>query len=219
MTKVFTLLFGLLVWSAQGQIRPDDHDWISYDLTTGIWLNSPADLEIRPRSNHHTLSLMSDIRIGGPLHLGFGLAYSSENWHSNISVQSDRQSGIESYGYWTDDEFQFNKINAKYLELPVELRLQTRSNSSGNFWRLVLGFRGGVRIRGYATFENENFRQRLERLGDLNRWKAGLYTRIGYDWFNLYGYYGLNSLFDAGELEGFDLSQAQTLNFGISITP
>lgn len=214
----FTLL--LLAWQLNGQFRPDDKDWVSYDLTTGFWLDAPGNLEFQPRTNNHTFAFLGDWNISGPLHLGYGLGFSSENYHTNLRISTDPGTGGNIYNLIPDGtDYDYNKLNLKYIFLPIEFRLQTKANENGKFWRFIIGVRGGVRVGAYSEFQDDEQTIRYGKLEDFNRFRLGTFTRIGFDWFNIYGYYGVTPLFDSGQINGTPLNTAHALNFGISITP
>lgn len=213
------LLMVLFSGSVTGQLRPDDEDWLAYDVSWGYWIDAPDNINFNWRTNNHSISLMGSQYLFGPLHLGYGATYTSENYHTNLRIESNPNTGAESYFIIGPTTlFDYNKVNAKYFEIPLELRLQSRANKSGHYWRLTLGFKGGVRFRGYSVYKDDKLKVRYEGLGDLNRFRAGTYARVGYGWINLYGYYSLTGLFD-GSITSFDLGNTRVLNFGISITP
>lgn len=213
-------IFWLMVSQLPGQLRPADDDWLAYDLSWGYWTDAPDFINFNLRSNNHTLSLLGSKYLFGPFHLGYGASFTSENYHTNLRIESDPNSPAELYSIIDPAaEFDYNKITAKYFEIPVELRLQSEANKSSRFWRLALGFKGGVRFRGYSVFKDDNVKVRYAKISNLHRFRAGTYARVGFGWFNLYGYYSFTGLFDGGSVNGFDLSNTQALSFGISITP
>lgn len=178
---------------------PREHDWFSYDISTLLLQSTPAGYEQQGWSNGHTLSFMKDILLGkSRFSVGVGLAYTSHNFKSNTRISVDENTGEASFTLLNSDSvsYQRNKLNAKYVEIPVEFRFRTKPNDNGRFLRVYLGFRGGVRFSSYSLFENDDTQVRYYHPAELNRWSAGTYFKLGYGAVSLYGYYSLLPLFD-----------------------
>lgn len=178
---------------------PREHDWFSYDISTLLLESTPEGYEQEGWSNGHTLSFMKDILLGkSRFSIGVGLAYTSHNFKSNTRLSIDENTGEASFSLLNSDSvsYQRNKLNAKYVEIPVEFRFRTKPNDNGRFLRVYLGFRGGVRFSSYSLFENDDTQVRYYHPDELNRWSAGTYLKLGHGAISLYGYYSLMPLFD-----------------------
>lgn len=201
---VFVILFlsGFITdLAAQPEYKyiPREHDWFSYDVSTLLLETTPAGYEQEGWSNSHTLSFIKDILLGkSKFSIGLGLAYTSHNLKSNTRISVDENTGEASFTLLNPDSvsYQRNKLNAKYLEIPVEFRFRTKPNDNGRFFRVYLGFRGGVRFSSYALYENDETQVRYYHPAELNRWSAGTYLKLGYGALSIYGCYSLMPLFD-----------------------
>lgn len=157
--------------------------------------------------------------------LGFGLGIGDDNYHHNMRIQTSPIDGQEYYSLMNDTAFTSNKQRITYLFLPLELRIRSKANQRGQYLRVYLGARGGVRINSFAHYETDKLQQRFLNLGDLQRLKAEVYARLGFGAFSLYGAYDLTPVFRermrfiADEQGGqvFDLSQMRGLRLGLSL--
>lgn len=223
MKKIITLLSALFVsFSALSQEKyiPKEQDWFFYDLTYLSYLGGPDGIEMNGWSNGHSLSFMRDALIGdSKFSFGYGLGYTSNNYKSNLFMEIQPSSGNAQFALLNDlpDE---NKLNIKYFEIPVELRFRSRPNDEGNFWRVILGARGGIRFSAYHEFETSNVLRKEFHHDELNRWRAGVYSRVGFGMVNLYAYYGLLNIFDydhENAVNGLDVNGMNSLAIGLSI--
>lgn len=195
---------------AQPKYIPREHDWFSYDISTLILQNAPAGLEQEGWSNGHTFSFMKDVLLGkSNFSIGVGLAYTSNNYKTNVRLAVDETTGDASFTLLNSDSTSYNKnkFNAKYVEIPVELRFRTRPDDNGRFLRIYLGARGGIRFSGYSLFENDQAEVRYYHPQELNRWIAGTYVRLGYGAISVYGYYSLTPVFDYSSPAGLPVNQ------------
>jgi len=187
---------GLQLQAQENKYIPKEQDWFFYDLTYLSYLDAPEGVEMNGWSNGHSLSFMRDLLLGNSnFSIGYGLGYTSNNYKSNLDQDVSEATGATRFSIHTDmpDD---NKLNIKYFEIPIELRFRTRPNDEGNFFRLYLGARGGIRFSAYHKYETDNISRKEFHHEELNRWRAGVYTRIGYGLVSVYGYYGLLDIFD-----------------------
>lgn len=220
------VIFALLVafgFNLSGQVRPKQHDWIFYDISYDYMLNSPDGLEQRWRSNGHAISLMDDVAFGeSNLGIGYGLGFMSNNYYSNLGIFTDFGSGDEQTFLLEGDSIESNKFTVQHIFVPLELRWRSDLNEDRNFWRVYLGARIGVRVRGYSELETEKVDVQFEKLGILSRFNYGVYARIGYDHFSLFASYGLSEIFREGEVISENkiskLTDIRALSVGFSLS-
>lgn len=211
--------------TAQGKYIPREQDWFSYDITTLFLQETPAAYQQEGWSNGHTISFMKDLLLGrSNFSFAIGLAYTSNNFKSNVRLSVNEETGEGSFSVIADSvSYQGNKVNAKYVEIPVELRYRSRPDKNGRFLRVSVGFRGGIRFSSYSRFENDQTQIRFYHPEELNRWSAGSYLRLGYGTVSLYGYYSLLPLFDYASSQSLpanqvDLNDMIPLALGLSIS-
>lgn len=212
--------FGLLHAQEDNDYTPESEDWIIYDLTYVMYANAPSGVEMNAWPSGHSISVMKDLVLGkSNFSVAMGLGYTSNNFRSNVYLEVNPD-GKTSFWVIDDGDLEKNKVNLKYLEVPVELRFRTRPNARENFFRIYAGLRLGWRFGGYYQYETENVDIRYHEIDSFNDWRLGTYARIGYSNFSLYGYYGLLDLYDYNyeDLEGppIDMNGVKSMAFGLS---
>ena len=223
---VMSLLLAVLAApQAQAQIKPKKRDVFFYDLSYVQLVEGPADLlEHQWYSNAHQLSLLHEFFRGDHTGLAVGFGYQSLNMHNTMEVTSPRidQAG-KRYRIVADSTYKSNKQNLKTLFLPLEFRLRSTPNDKGNFLRLYLGLRGGLRIYSYGERETGQTRLRTYKLEEMARWTADAYVRLGYGNLGIYARYGLTPVFQSGTLENQQgqitakLDSFRSLSVGLSL--
>ena len=195
-----------------------DKDRFNYFFSSPILLNSPVDLGSSGFSNSHQFDLITEYRLLSRLSLGFGLGYSSHNLHTEMAISTSAQ-GEELFELIPDSvAYSSNKLNLKYIDLPIELRLRFPTSDS-RFVRAYFGFRLGYRIDSYARLTTDQRRVAFSRLDSVNPWLASVSMRLGYGMFGLYASYGLTPIFRSGALlETQSLEPIRMLQLGISIS-
>lgn len=111
-------------------------------------------------------------------------------------------------------------LTPTYLELPLEFRAVT--STGRETFRFILGFKAGVLVSAHTKIKYGTGDDiRTEKLKDnffLNRFRYGIYSRIGYKSIHAYLYYSLSDLFQNNKLvSGTATNQNVTpLMFGLS---
>lgn len=213
----YLLIFSMILSSASAQLRPNESDGIIYDLTYDLLLETPDGTE-QGFSNGHSFSFMDNLPLGGDnVSFAYGIGFSSHNYHTSISASIN---GLDGSGVYADTSgYESNKLTVQYIDVPLELRFRSTPNRKGNFFRFYVGGKFGVRVNAYSKFKNGNTNVRFYHFDELNRYRYGVYTRIGYSNISLYGYYGLSQLFEEGQtIQGGDLTKMIPLSIGISIS-
>lgn len=218
--SLFALLLFLSI-SALSQIKPKKEDWFAYDLTHNLLLNIPEGFEQSGWSHGHSLSFTDEV-IFGTSNLGFayGVGFTSLNFYSNVGIETDKATGEEVFNYIKPDSTDVNKFTVQYIHIPVELRFRSNPNAKGDFFRLYIGGKIGVRINSYSRIKSGNYNVQYNDLGSLNRFSYGVYSRIGYSFFSLYAYYGLSNVFEGNTAPAslVSLDGALPLCVGISLS-
>lgn len=220
---ILFILFSLCLLSLFGQGLPERYtkgkDRIFFTVAHPMLLNMPSTYENAWYANEYNIQFLLESRFGESIFsIGYGLGYTSSNFHHNLRINSDPLSGKEIYTIIPDSiSFRRNKLNTKFIEIPLELRFRPRL-SNGYSIRIYLGAKAAYLIESYARFSDDQIKFDDYRLDDVNRWNYGVYLKFGYRIFSLYGYYGLSPVFTGGQINGQDLNRARQLSFGLSIS-
>jgi hypothetical protein len=108
---------------------------------------------------------------------------------------------------------------ANYVEVPLEIRFDTKPEDLGRSINFALGGRIGVLFDSQQKIKYHEDGQ-WKRLKDKQDWglnflRYGAYTRIGIGAFNIFGFYNLSTLFEANK--GPENTKMNTFTLGISI--
>jgi len=142
---------------------------------------------------------------------GFGFSYN--NYKYNILVQ--RNVNFSSYSLIpVGSVYDKNKLALYYLEIPLELRWRTSTFTSHKFWRIYSGVKWSYLVLSQSRYSDSTQQIIVDNNSDLSKIQYGCYIAAGYNSLNLYVYYGINSLFKAGTINGAPLNLG-TINIGL----
>lgn len=112
-----------------------------------------------------------------------------------------------------------SQLITNYLDVPIELRYTSNPENPSRSLKIAAGFRAGVLISSFTKLkyddDGESVKEKIRRNWNLNRYRYGIYGKIGTGNFNIFGYYNLSTLFQNGE--GPDEYDNNTATFGISL--
>jgi len=169
---------------------------IAYNLVR----NSPRGFS----QNSFSLGLSAGILRDIPLNekrtfaIAPGIGYSFNSFRQNMKIEEI--DGIANYSISSD--FEKNKLEMHYLDIPIEVRWRTSTPESHKFWRIYSGFKFSYLLYSKSVFTGSTEKIKVFNNSDLNKIQYGPYVGIGYNTFNAYAYYGLNPLFKSGEIDG-----------------
>ncbi len=224
-TLLLAALFSFC-FSAKSQSKyiPEEKDWFFLDIAHGTWLNGPTGFENNWRSNCWSLSAMDDILFGeSNFSFAYGLGYTSDNFYNNLRIAADPANGDGIFDIIPDTtDFKSNKLNIKYFEIPLELRFRGAPNEKGKFFRFYVGVRPGIRFSSYTKYKTDDFQVRYFHPNELNRFKVGTYTRIGFGNISLFAHYNVLPIFDGGAVgttpNEENLDEIRALKIGLSLS-
>jgi hypothetical protein len=113
-----------------------------------------------------------------------------------------------------------NNVSTTFIEVPLEFRYHFNKNNYAKSMRLAIGGKVGYLMQAQTkiayTDSNGLDRQIKDRQSfGFNPLRYGVYGRFGFSGVNVWGYYGLNQVFQKNQ--GPFATQATQINFGISV--
>lgn len=222
--KRYLLLIGLFLLSTttifgQGE-RSGGQDRIVLELNWNGWLDAPDGIEQQWYSRGLNLFFMYDLPFGNsPFSIAPGFGLGTDNvYHNGVFTATD---SVTLFSPIADSiNLTGTKLNTTYLEVPLELRFRTKPNDKGRSWKIAAGIRGGLLITSHVKYRGEgttfgllqdDVKYKLHDIPRLDNLRYGATFRVGYGPINLQAYYGLSTLFEAGQ--GPDMAP---LHIGIS---
>jgi hypothetical protein len=173
-------------------------DRIIFDINYDGWLNTPAGIKQKPQSPGVNFYCMYDYPFGyGPFSVAFGLGLSSHNVHSNASFSYSIDGKYTSLLPFTIP-YKLNKLSCNYLEIPLELRLRTHGKNS---FKMAVGAKIGYAYNIHTKIIDADGKRKNYNIKNIDPLRYGVLFRIGYNKFNLQGFYSLTALFKKGKGE------------------
>ena len=126
--------------------------------------------------------------------IGLGLGYSYNRFNQNLKIDTSSQ---PIYEIVQGGNFNKSNFSQHLIELPLEFRWRTSNSETYKFWRIYSGIKAGYVFASKSVFEDASERLYSKNLEGLNAWQYGLTLSVGYNTWNGYVYYGLNSVFDS----------------------
>jgi len=196
--SVFCLLFFLRGFSQNENEEAIDYKYLEdqfyIGITYNLLLNSPSGVNQNNFPYGVQLGYIKDIPINKRRNIGFGigLGYNFNSYFNNL--QAIEQGDEIIYQLIEDDPgFRRNKIGTHIVELPIEFRWRTSRPDSYRFWRVYGGVRLGYVFANVSKFVSDTERIRFSN-DDVERFQYDLYFSFGYNTWNFYASYGLNTI-------------------------
>ncbi len=135
--------------------------------------------------------------------IGIGLGYSTNSYIQNILIQKDVTGDFNYSIIDGETSFSKNKFSEHVVEVPIEFRWRSSTVESYNFWRVYLGAKFGYAFANRSKFIGDLGELKYNNNPDFNKIQYGITLSLGYNTWNIYTYYGLNSIFkDTVMLDG-----------------
>lgn len=177
-------------------------DRIVLDLNACNWIRNDNANGFRTRYYSRGLNLygMYDLQIKKSrvsFAVGFGISfvdiYNNSTLYDSTSGSGAKFTPMPNY----PDTVKLNKVAMTYLDIPLELRIRSNKDRLGQYWKVNIGFKAGVRIDAYTRtiYGNPRESYRLKPYPDFNLFRMGPTLRVGYSSFNLTAYYGVLGVF------------------------
>ena len=209
--------------------RPDIPGTFVLELGINSALNAPSDFSLGLwGSRTVNIYYQYPIRIMNSkfsIVPGFGLSLERFKFKSNrvlgydadtLSLLATDQSGIAGV--------KKSHLVTNYFEVPLELRFSTNPEDPSRGFKLAFGGRIGYLYDAFSKvkYKVDGDTRKLKDKQDWNltRFRYGVYGKIGFGNFNLFGYYNLTPLFKEGEgiWQGTAPVDFQTITMGISLS-
>lgn len=176
----------------------DPKDHIVVDFSFDSYRNWPDGISQKPYSLGGNVYLMWDYPFGhGPFSFAIGAGFSTHDVHTNGQITYTIDGKYTTFEPLTV-KYNTNKFSMNYMEVPIELRLRTRGDKS---FKLTVGGKIGYAYNVHTKYADADGRMKVYRIKNIEPLRYGLTFRIGYDKFNLQGFYALSEIFKKGRGE------------------
>lgn len=176
----------------------DPKDHIVVDFSFDSYRNWPTGISQKPYSLGGNAYLMWDYPFGyGPFSVAVGAGFSTHDVHTNGQITYSIDGKYTSFVPLTV-KYNTNKFSMNYIEIPVELRLRTRGEKS---FKMTIGGKIGYAYNVHTKYADADGKIKVYRIKNIDPLRYGVTFRIGYNKFNLQGFYALSEIFKKGRGE------------------
>lgn len=144
---------------------------------------------------------------------GLGLGYSANSFNQNLLV--NKESNALVYSILDDESFSKNKFSNHLIEIPFEFRWRSSTPLNYSFWRIYTGFKVGYVVAHNTKYKGDLGDIKFKDIEDFNKFQYGLTLSVGYDTWNIYMYYALNSIFSDNFTVNGEQLNMNTIKIGL----
>ena len=169
------------------------------------------------------LSYMGNVDLGANVKFLPGVSFSVDNYMFKDDVSLFRgknvlgEDKIQFYEL-QQDEIKKSKFSVTYVDVPLELHYIPNPTKKG--FRFALGGKFGIPVSAATKIkykdDGSSFIDKTKNDFFVSKVRYGALARIGYGSFYLFGYYGLNSLFQKDKLD-CDCNGGTPITIGITV--
>jgi hypothetical protein len=135
------------------------------------------------------------------LNPGIGLGLDSYSFNNHLIIGTSSTGEFQSHIDTLNRNILKTKLATNYVDIPLELRYKS-SNNDRTAFRIAIGGKVGVLFNAHSKikFIEDGFVRKEKSRDDfgLNQFRYGLIARLGFSYFNMFGYYSLSHLFKNG---------------------
>lgn len=176
----------------------DPKDHIVIDFSYDGYTHLPDGIKSKPYSLGGNAYLMWDYPVGyGPFSIAIGAGFSTHDVHTNGRLTYSIDGKYTSFVPITT-KYSTNKFSCNYIDIPLELRIRVRGNHKFKF---AVGGKIGYAYNIHTKFADVDGKIKVYRIRNVDPLRYGVTLRIGYDRFNIQGFYALSELFVKGHGE------------------
>lgn len=175
-------------------------DQIFFGFTYNLVVGQPKDINSSQFSGGFHTGFIRDFPVSERrnIAIGVGLGWSIDTYGQNLFI--GREEGAEETYFQILDrnkiDFDRNRFSTQSIDLPLQFRWRTSTPESYKFWRVYAGLRPSYVYYFNSKFVQNNNTIRQTNIEELERLRLGATFTFGYNTFNFYFYYSLNSFFN-----------------------
>ncbi|WP_338815091.1 porin family protein [Bernardetia sp. Wsw4-3y2] len=194
------------------------------DFGVSSLLNAPDPMDLKIWGSWSVnLSYMENINLGTNVKFlpGVSLAVDNYMFKDDVSLfRGNNVLGEEKIQFYElkQDEIKKSKFSVTYIDIPLEFHYIPNPTKKGV--RFALGGKFGIPVSAATKVrykdDGSNFIDKTKNNFLVSKVRYGALARIGYGSFYLFGYYGLNSLFQENKLD-CDCNGGSPITIGITL--
>ena len=220
---IHCLFFLLIISSSYAQVyeandlKKSDYLEDQFYIATAynFLLDRPEGVVQRSLSYNLQAGFIKDLPINARRNvaLGIGLGYGVNSYYTNVEA-IDGTTDV-TYTLSNREGFRRSKFETHALELPLELRWRTSTDTEYKFWRIYAGVKLAYAFVKRSKIASDTFTNGFDN-DDIQNLQYGLMLNFGFNTWNIHAYYALNPLLeDNVSLESGVPFELRTLRIGL----
>lgn len=209
------LILSLVTIKLYGQLdslRLGDKYWedqLYLNLSYDILNNQPESVADSGFSYSFSAGYIKDIPINkkGTVAFGVGIGYGFSSYNNTLQVINTRTVQLPN-------NISSNKIKLHNLEFPLQIRWRKSDAITYAFWRFYGGVKFSYNLSNKFSYNKSGEATEFNNVDLFNNFQSGLEFSGGYGAFNLYFYYGLNSIYKNTLLNSEEVN-TRVVKFGL----
>ncbi|WP_250435362.1 porin family protein [Hanstruepera flava] len=208
MKHIFLFLVGML-WFQQSMAQKEQdtvpkiedprylEDQFYAAITYNILGKKPNGLSQSGFSSGFHLGYIRDIPLNKKRNFGFGvgLGVSADSYNNNLLITKDANGNFDYILLDEEDiEYTKNKFTTYTVNLPIQIRWRTSTQSEYKFWRIYAGLNIEYVFASSSKYKGELGTIKNNNIKSISDFQYGLTISAGYNTWNIYFYYGLNPI-------------------------
>jgi len=157
--------------------------------------------------------------------IGFGLErYKFKNSYA-VAYDNSNVLSMQSAKDLDFSNLKKSQLITNYLDIPLELRFSTNPEDPARSFKVSIGVRGGYLFNAHTKLKHKEdgvmIKEKENRDFSLNKFRYGVFAKIGGGNFSFFGYYNLSTLFKTGQSPIFlnaDTKDMNNFTIGISLS-
>jgi hypothetical protein len=172
---------------------------VGVEIYQDFWMNWPKGMNIRAINQGGGAFVMYNIPFGdSPLSFAIGAGLGFHNLYSNTRIENIKADTISFTVIPDSISYKKSKLGLAYLDFPLEFRLKTKSK-----FNMSVGVKLGYLLDAKTKYKGENLAgdqiiQKNKKVDNVDKFRFGPTIRVGYDWFQVVGYFSVTKIFDKG---------------------
>ena len=194
-------------------------DQIYVGFTYNLILGEPSEITTSQFSGGFHTGFIRDFPISEKrnIAIGLGLGWSIDTYGQNLFIGEEEGTEETVFRILDRDRVDFdrNRFSTQSVDIPLQFRWRTSTPETYKFWRIYAGIRPSYVYYFKSVFEQQGNVVRQSDLSELERLRWGATFTFGYNTFNFYFYYSLNSFFNNEAFVENDPVNVQAFQLGL----
>ena len=216
--SIFLIIFSSTL--LQAQIDKDStnndtsylEDQLYLALTYNALIDTPQEISQNGFSGGFETGFIKDFPLNDKRTFGLalGLGYQYNAYIQNLKISKEGTNNVFSIA----EDYKANWLRLHAIDIPFEIRWRNSTVEKYKFWRVYSGIKASYIFASKSKFSDLNENISVKNISEIRKMQVGIIFSAGYSTWNLYVYYGLNTIFEDVNLNSEKLD-FKDIRFGL----